>query len=267
MGKQKLKTVVAGSFVRSVLWSGAFPRDNPKARAEKAKFSSAARQAINDRTSWEKLKSTLQANFSETDLVVTLTYDDDHLPPNSMGARKNLKAFFANLRKHRKARGEDVLYVYNIEMLHGDGRIHHHVVLNGTGNDFEAIRSLWAYGNDIEFSIIDEWGFEELAKYLTKEAREKGRMAVGDRSWVGSKNLKKPEVSPTEWVNGDVELKPPINAYVIKSHTIQNEWGKFQYLEYRLPDPPKAKRARPKKLKTATAVSGLEHCILSRRKE
>ena len=265
MGKQRLKRIQAGRLVRQVLWSASFPNDTPKARAEKAKCSSAARQAINDRYSWEKLKMVLAANFGYNDIVATLTYDDAHLPPNTTEARKRLKRFLASLREHRRYRGQDLAYVYNIETLHGDGRIHHHIVLNGTGQDYELLRSLWVYGTDLEFSRIETWGYEELAKYLTKEPREYGRSCVGERTWVGSRGLKRPEVQPTEWVSADVRLEPPVNAHVLRSQSFRNEWGSFSYLEYLLPLRPKPRRARPRrgKFQTDLSFSGLEQCIIT----
>lgn len=267
MGKQRLKKIQAGRLVREVLWSAAYPSDPPRARAEKAKCSSAARQAINDRYSWEKLKMVLAANFSYTDIVATLTYDDEHLPPNIEAARKCLKKFLADLRSHRRCHGCELLYVYCIETLHGDGRIHHHIVLNGTGQDYELLRSLWIYGSDLEFSQVETWGYEELAKYLTKEPREYGRNCVGERAWVGSRGLAKPEVSPTEWVNADVRLEPPLNAHVLRSNSFRNEWGSFSYLEYLLPLPPRPRRYRPRKGKFQTVLSssGSEQCILTER--
>lgn len=263
MGKQRLKRVQAGRLVREVLWSAVYPGDTPKARAEKAKCSSAARQAINDRCSWEKLKMVLAANFDSTDLVVTLTYDEDHLPSNVLDARKRLKKFIGDLRERRRRRGQGLRYVYCTESLHGDGRIHHHMVLNGTGQDYELIRSLWTFGEDLNFSRLETWGYEELAKYLTKEPREYGRNFVGERSWVGSRGLAKPEVSPAEWVNADVRLEPPINAHVLRTQSFRNEWGSFAYLEYLLPRPPAARRTRPKrrKFQTDASFSGSEQCI------
>lgn len=252
MAKQRYKKIEAGRLVREVLWSASFPSDSSKAKAEKAKCSTAARQATNDRYSWQKLKQVLAANFTYTDLVVTLTYDDDHLPRNVVAARKCLKQFLAALRSHRRARDQEVKYVYCIETVHGDGRIHHHMVLNGTGTDYDLIRSLWVYGTDLEFSAVDAWGFEELAKYLTKEPREYGRNCVGERTWVGSRNLVPPTVHPTEWVPANVRLSPPPNAYVLHTSAFTNEWGSFAYIEYMMPEPPKQQRVRPKTRKFQT---------------
>lgn len=246
MAKQRMKTIRAGRLVREAMWTASFPSDSPKARAEKQKFSSAARQRLNDKASWQKLKMILAATFGRRDLVVTLGYDDAHHPSTREEARKKVKAFLTALRAARKEQGRDLLYVYNIEQFHGNRRFHHMIVINGTGKDYALIRSLWKNGTDIEIDRIETWGYEELAKYMTKEAREFGRAHVGDRTWVCSRNCKKPEVMPTEWVSGDVRLDPPPNAFVLQRETIQNEWGCFFYLEYMLPPEPKAKRCRPK---------------------
>lgn len=246
MAKQRMKCIRAGRLVREGLWSASFPSDSPKARAEKQKMSSAARQRLNDKASWQKLKMILAATFGHRDLVVTVGYDDAHHPATRDDARKKVKAFLAALRSERKEQGRELMYVYNIEQFHGNRRFHHMIVVNGTGKDYALIRKLWKYGTDIDIQPLEHWGYEELAKYMTKEAREFGRGHVGDRTWVCSRNCKKPEVMPTEWVSGDVRLEPPANAYVLRQESIQNEWGSFFYLEYILPPDPKAKRCRPK---------------------
>lgn len=263
MPKQRLKRIQGGRLVKQALWSAAFPSDTPRARAEKARCTTMARQALNDKAAWEKLKMILATNFNYQDLMLTLTYDNDHLPPNIIAARKLLKKFLTQLRECRRCRGDELRYVYVTENVHGDGRIHHHLVINGTGKDYDIIRSLWICGTDLEFSRVESWGYEELAKYLTKEPRKYGRNCVGERMWTPSRNLKKPEIHPTEWVSEDVRLEPPVNAHVLKSHSFKNEWGSFAYLEYLLPLPPKQQRTRPRrsKVQTVLSFSGLEHCI------
>lgn len=249
MAKQKYKRVQAGRLVREVLWTPSFPGDAPKARAEKAKCSSAARQKINDRYSWQKLKTALATNFCGTDLVITLTYDDINLPANRDQAKKFLRKFLSQLRAHRAARNEILFYIYCTEDKHGDARLHHHVVINGTGADYDIIRSLWAYGSNILIEPIDVYGYEELAKYLTKEPREYGHTEVGARTWTPSLNLRKPDAPPAEWVPGNVRLVPPPNAHVLQSESFENSWGSFSYIEYMLPSEPKTTKVRPRQRK------------------
>lgn len=248
MAKQRYKRIQGGRLVREVLWTPTFPSDTPKQREAKTKISTAARKKINQRCAWQKLEMLLAANFAPSDLHVVLTYDDEHLPSNVDGAKKCIKKFLVELRKHRKVRGFDELYVYNNEGKHGNARLHHHLVINATGDDYETIRSLWSYGTDIDFERIDKYGYRALAQYLTKEAREDGA-PVGARSWVPSLNLKKPDAQPAEWVPESMKLDPPANAYIIEKEEIVNEFGRYQFVMYILPDPPLNQKTRPKSLK------------------
>lgn len=244
MAKRR-KVIRAGRTVFAVVYSVAHPSDSDEARAAKSKCSSAARQRMNMKKSWQKLELLLRTNFDASDLHVTLTYDDANLPDDRDGAVKKLKRFFRQLRSARHLIEQDVLYVYNVEGAHGDKRLHHHLVLNGTGADLELLQSLWQYGN-VNIERIDTMGYEALAKYLTKEAREHGG-SVGLRSWTPSRNLKKPEVE-SGWVPDDVTLCAPPGAVVLDSDTQVNQWGEYKYLKYYLPERPKRK-GRPRRSK------------------
>jgi len=242
MAKQRYKRVQAGRLVREALWTPVFPYDTPAQRAAKSRVSSAARKKINQRLAWKKLMLLLAANFTGRDLHVVLTYDDDHLPANAAAARKFIKRFLAALRQHRRAKGEELLYIYNIEGRHGSGRLHHHIVLKA--GDKDVLQKLWPYGLVLPPHRIDRYGYSGLAQYLTKEAREESA-PVGARSWVGSLNLQKPAEAPTEWVPDSIRLEPPTNAYILERDEQSNEFGRFQYVEYLLPDPPLGRRVRP----------------------
>ena len=79
---KRLKKQTAGRLVRAVCYTQVLSTDAPRARAEKAKCSTAARRKLNYRFAYQKLQMQLAANFTRRDLYVTLTYDDEHLPPN-----------------------------------------------------------------------------------------------------------------------------------------------------------------------------------------
>lgn len=243
MSKQRYKRIQAGRLVREVLWTPVYPSDKPAQRAAKSRCTSAARRRVNLRCAWQKLMMSLAANFGERDLHVVLTYDDEHLPSDAAGARKIVRRFISQLRAHRAARGDELRYVYNVEGRHGDRRLHHHMVLNAAGRDLEAIKSLWACG-DVHIERIDAYGYAQLAQYLTKEAREDGA-PVGARSWIPSKNLRKPESPPAEWVPEGVQLSPPANAHILEREAQENEFGRYQYVMYLLPELPLDRKARP----------------------
>ena len=262
MAKTKRKTIItAGRLVYGVCYTAPLPRDEGQQRAAKLKASTAARQKLNLKHSWQKLEVVIAANFSYRDLVLTLTYDDDHLPPSMREAVRTLKKFLTQLRTERQKYGGDLRYIYVTESRHGDGRIHHHVIINGTGNDYELIRSLWVSGSAIDIDTIDVRGYSELAQYLTKEARELGS-PNGARTWVPGKGLIHPKAE-SEWVDDNMTLAAPPGAIILDSdQATMNAFGSYTYIKYLLPEP-RPQRARPKyqKKKKDAFLSDLEQGI------
>lgn len=235
-------TVRAGRLFFGVAYTQARAGDPQHVRAAKSKVSTAARQKINLRRAWQKLMLLLAANFGTDDLVVTLTYDDAHLPATRKAANACIAKYLVLLRRAFRQEGRELRYVYATESKHEDGRWHHHLVIPACS--YELIRSLWTFGTDIEIANIDAWGYEELAKYLTKEAREPGA-PVGARSWSSSRNLDRP-VQESRMVEDYVTLAPPPGASVLGRDSMVNEWGSYEYICCLLPAPPKTRRTRPK---------------------
>ena len=116
------------------------------------------------------------------------------------------------------------------------GRLHHHLIINTTGDDFDIIRRLWnKNGDNVDFEEFGADGAERWGKYLTKEPRNKGRRYVGDRTWRASQHLKKPEVTSVLVDDGD-ELKPPAGAFVTDRAEVQNSYGRFCHMMAMLPE-------------------------------
>lgn len=248
---KRLKTVTGGRLVSSVCYTVSSIRDDAWERAAKSQMSSAAQERINMRRSWQKLEMVLAANFGPRDLHVVLTYDDEHLPPNRDAAVKRLRKFFTQLRAYRKPRGQPVKYIYVTESLSAEGgRLHHHMVLNGTGSDIDVIRSLWPCGH-VDLERLDLWeGYEALAKYLTKEPQSIGRPEAGARSWTPSVGLTKPTVQ-SEPVPDNVTVAAPPGAIILDRQEERNEYGEYLYLKYLLPDRKEKKKGKrpPRKRK------------------
>ena len=191
MAKRK-KTITAGCIVKTILYTAPEPRDGERARAEKSRMTTAAQKAMNDKTARGRLEMLLAANFVGSDLFVTLTYRDADLPEKRAGAVKNVRQFLKELRKHRRARGQELKYIYTTEEKHGAARLHHHLIINSTERDIETIRSLWPYGDIIDLEYVRNRDYETLALYMTKESVE-GR-PVGAQMWTRSRNLVQPTV-------------------------------------------------------------------------
>lgn len=231
MAKRK-KTIIAGSIVKTIIYTAPEPLDGKKARAEKSKMTSAAQKAMNDKTARGRLEMLLAANFTGRDLFVTLTYRDADLPPNRAAAVKLLRGFIKHLRDHRRARGQELKYIYTTEEKHGAARLHHHLVINGTGADVDLIRGLWPYGDVMDMKYVGERDFETLALYMTKESAE-GR-PVGAQMWTASRNMKKPVVQ-TCYVPNDTMLAVPAGCHIIEKEERVTEFGSYSYIKYRIP--------------------------------
>ena len=159
---------------------------------------------------------------------------------------KLLKKMITQLRAVRKSRGQETKYIYVTEQLSSEGgRLHHHMVLNGTGADLEVLQSLWPYGG-IELENIDDWeGYEALARYLTKEPRELGKPETGSRNWAASIGLKKPTVE-SEIIKDNMTVVAPPGAIIISNPPpVRNEFGEFTVIKYYLPERKEKKGTRP----------------------
>lgn len=253
---KRIKTVRAGRLVFSVCCSQALPGEPAKARAAKSRCSSLARRALNFRAAWQKLRLILAANFGRGDLWVTLTYDDAHLPDGRKEAKQRMALFLDKLRAARGRAGETLKYVYCTEGLMDDGsrRLHHHMVLNAgqARADYELIRSLWTNGSNIEIRRLGEHelysdDFLELAQYMTKERDPEAKtIAVGDKSWVSSRNLVRPQAE-SEIVGDGVTVAAPPGARILDQDHKSNEYGSYDYIVYLLPNQPPRSAAPPRR--------------------
>ena len=227
----------AGRVVTGVVYSVATLQDGPRQRAEKVQMTSAAREAINLRYSWEKLELSLAGNFGRRDLFITLTYSDACLPLTRAEAVKRIKRFLTRLRGRRKGRGQCLKYIYVTEQLSSEGgRLHHHLVINGTGDDYAEICELWSEGI-VEIEPLDVAdGYEALAKYMTKEPREVGKVDVGARTWTPSLGLNKPEVDKGEVDDNMVLAAPPGAVYLKPPVSFRGEYSEYCYVKYLLPE-------------------------------
>ena len=236
MAKERRKIIRAGLLWMAVQYS-AIRGENQSARREaRSQISTPARESLNAKMSWQKLMLVLATNFRSKDLVVTLTYRDADLPHTREQADKRLSNFIRSLRSHRRSLGQELMYVRTTEGYHSDRRLHHHLIINATGRDFDIIRQLWKKnGDDVDITPFGRDGAERWAKYLTKEPREQGRRYVGDRTWRTSRNLKRPEPF-YEFVPEEAALLPPAGAEIIEKTECQNSYGKFTYMVAMLPE-------------------------------
>ena len=188
----RTRTIKAGPRLEVEIYP-IFGRENSgRLRAAKKNLTPEAVQRNNDERSRRKLIQLIDANFTEKDYHVTLTYAGT--PPEYEKARADVKNFLRAVKRKREQRGLDELkYVYTIEDAE-DGkkkRIHIHAIING-GISREELERIWEKGYaNADHLQPDENGLEAIARYITKQQRNR-------RKWARSRNLKQPKVRTSD---------------------------------------------------------------------
>lgn len=232
MAKWK-KIITAGGIVREAIYPAINSREPQRARAGKHRLSSEAQRHLNDKYAYQRLEMQLAANYRPGDLIVTLTYRDGREPQSRKEAEARVKYFRAKLSKARRRRRKTLVMFWATEHKHGDGRWHHHCVINATGDDYRELLVLWGQGEiDVRaLRVTRELNYETQARYMTKESRDDGRDKPGLRSYSYTRNARKPEVE-TFRVDDDTTLQAPRGSLVFAESSERTELGAYRYLKY-----------------------------------
>lgn len=187
--RYRARTIKAGNVLEVEI----YPIWNTQAEAHKAKKAATreAQKNLNDRNAKKKLIRKINANFTEEDLCVTLTYKDGFVPDEEQ-ARRDIRNYLRRVRDWRRKNGlPELKYVYVIEYGGGDGRrkrVHHHVIMSGMDRDVaEALWNGRGWANSRRLQP-DDYGLEALARYMTKEPN-------GGKRWAASRNLVDPKIT------------------------------------------------------------------------
>lgn len=205
---------------------------------------SLVQEQLNLKYAYQKFEFALYANFSPRDWLVELTYDDGHLPQQYDEAARRLKYFLRKLREARKARGEELRYLYVTEGMHGAGRMHHHIVINAGAEDHVALEALWKQGF-VWYQRLSEFrgegnteGLHAVAMYLTKEPRKTGRLRLGQHMWTPSRGLRQAERREWELAPGE-HYSPPTGAEAFPGSRCperrENVFGTFYSYDFEVP--------------------------------
>ena len=254
-----LKRIYAGALQIAALYDRCGPRDTPKQRQAKRQASSEAQRRMNQIYSYQKLELMLAVNFPTpgSGQVVTLTYDEDHLPADRAGVQKDWRNCLRRLRQERTAAQLPApVAFWAIEVLTSlHNRWHIHAVIDSTGRDLEQLQRAWPYGRiEMEALRVDaEKNHESLARYMTKESRECQDYGSkpGLRSWSCTRNAKKPETDVVT-VPDDYELDPPDGCTVLLDESRSTVYASWRVLKIRVgaagfAAPPRPKRRRPRR--------------------
>lgn len=167
----------------------------PEGRTTPSKDNSKAQRNLNDKNARKYVERLINENFSDKDLWITLTYDDEHLPPDGDvdAAIKNVQNYIRRVNYQRKKRGLDkakyvIVNAYNPEE---EIRWHHHIVMDGD-MDMDTVESCWKQSsrNEVRRLQTDESGLTGMARYIVEE---KNRIK-SEKRWMSSQGLKNPDI-------------------------------------------------------------------------
>ena len=165
-------------------------------RRAKSQMTREAQQRANDERSRIHLIQLVEANFTEKDISITLSYEGT--PPEPERVDKDIRNFIARVKRARAKAGlGELKYIYSIggdEMPaagYSGKRPHVHMIMNG-GVGRDELEAIWKKGraNCDRLQPRDE-GLGGIAVYFTRQKQDRPEKP-GVRKWRGSRNLKQP---------------------------------------------------------------------------
>ncbi|MDR2903936.1 MAG: hypothetical protein LBU77_05470 [Clostridiales bacterium] len=193
------------------------PRENPIRKEQ---------EELNNRNSVKNLARRMQANFTEDDLFVTLTYKNKKISEDE--AKKQRRNFIKRAQDFcRKSGRPEFKYIIVTETTEKRKGIHHHMVCNSLTMD--EVQAIWGQGRTTSSNLeFDVNGLMGLATYLTKEKHDKN-----EKRWSGSKNLTEPVIETKTLGKPPSKNAPkPLKGYrVVEAQLYDNFFtGRSQYI-------------------------------------
>lgn len=138
------------------------------------------------------LEALVHSNFGANDYLLSLSYDEEHLPNDEKAAKKLFSRFMDRVNYRQKKMGLWNAKWISVIETGKHGRIHHHVIIR-CGLDRNALEKVWKNGraNTKRLQPDRKEGLGAVVKYIAKEFIDDDK-PKSKRSWDCSKNLLKP---------------------------------------------------------------------------
>ncbi len=188
---------------------------------------------VNSKRREENLRRIILTNFKRDDVYLTLTYAEE--PESYEDAKKKLSKFLRTLRRKYRKAGKELKYIYTTESR--GKRIHHHLLLNYEDGfcSRDLIQECWKEGMINYYAYLHYDGgpddAKRMASYLIKETGRTIGEGEQKRSYIPSRNLKKPKVyyrtiHSRNWKERPsspkgMELYEVINTYTNEGYPLQ----------------------------------------------
>ncbi len=204
---------------------------------------SARKIAQNERDAVRRAARTLNANFWQGFLLVTLKYASSRLPQSREEAEKDVERFKrAARREHRKQTGQ-ALRFFSVTAnwspkRKAPARLHHHIVMDPASLDM--LSACWPEGEFYVDVIRRPGDLSALAAYLLANVQG---LETGKKKYSVSKNLDKPIFTEPKEVS-DVDGAMPLpGCPAIDGGPTYDEDGRVigSWLLQRVDEPPKVR--------------------------
>lgn len=206
----------------------------PEEGRRTVKDNSKAQRNLNDKNARKYVERLINENFGDSDIWMTLTYDDVHLPPDGDidAAIKNMQNYIRRVNYQRKKRGlPNAKYVYVTEYNEAaEIRWHHHLVMDGA-LDMDTVERCWQQGsrNEVRRLRKDENGLSGMANYIVKESKR----IKSEKRWNSSQGLKDPDIrvihskQPEKGKGGYKKIEKYVDEMVKNQNVIREQMEKW----------------------------------------
>lgn len=187
---------------------------------------SARKIALNEKEAAKRAARTLNANFGDGFLFVTLKYSNARLPESYEAAQKDLEPFLRKAREEQKKRDGGKLKYFTVTAnwspkRQAPARLHHHVVLDASSIDM--LSDLWPEGEFYVLRVNNPGDLSKLAAYLLENVHD---LPAGKKKYRTSQGLEKPIYTEPVEVS-DVEGVVPLpDTSVVDGEPTYNEDGR-----------------------------------------
>ena len=190
------RTTVSGARIDAEVFPVFGRQQRGDLRRAKSQVTREAQMRANRERSRLHLIQLVEANFTEKDVAIGLSYAGEAPDPERVD--KDIRNFIARVKRARAAEGLDELkYIYAIggdEMPargYSGKRPHIHMIMNG-GIDRDRLEEMWGKGHANADRLQPRGeGLGGIATYFTKQTQDRPPKK-GVRRWRGSRNLKQP---------------------------------------------------------------------------
>lgn len=200
----------------------------------------------NQRNRENYMRRLIALNFNAGDYWTTLKYPaGTRLSIDRV--RKDIRNFIGKMKRRYKKIGDELKYIYRVE-IGARGGIHIHFVINRIAGTDSMILESWNQGHVNLTIMYDDGGFKELAEYIVKNKEEvQEQLSLFDEAdrkklttYTPSRNLIKPVPEVKEYSRRTVEkmirdgIKPSEGFYVDKNSVYSgfNPYTGMSYLCY-----------------------------------